>query len=307
MKIVTSGCKYIDIDAYAGCVAYAELLNMKNLHAKAVCTAPWNESITSTVRSWNAPLETVYLPAKQDTFTLIDISEPKYFENFVVLDRVDEVIDHHLGFEVYWQKRLGQNAHIEFIGAACTLVYESWKAAGLVDKMSVTCARLLVCGILDNTLNFGAKITTDRDKQAYKALFAKSNLPDDWAAQYFLECQDAMLQDIAAAVAKDTKNLTYKTFEQPINVGQLAVWDGKTVVANYQAKLQKALASLSPNYYVNLISVGEGKSYFITDNVAVQEWLSKMLGIHFNGSVATADRLWLRKEIKARDITRRNP
>lgn len=29
MKIVTSGLKFLDIDAYAGCIAYAELLRLK--------------------------------------------------------------------------------------------------------------------------------------------------------------------------------------------------------------------------------------------------------------------------------------
>lgn len=29
MVVVTSGKKYIDIDAYAGCIAYAKLLNLK--------------------------------------------------------------------------------------------------------------------------------------------------------------------------------------------------------------------------------------------------------------------------------------
>ena len=46
MKIVTSGSRYIDIDAYASCIAYANLLNLKGIEAKAVSTAKINESIT---------------------------------------------------------------------------------------------------------------------------------------------------------------------------------------------------------------------------------------------------------------------
>lgn len=38
MKIVTSGSKYIDIDAYAGIIAYANLLNLNGISAKAVST-----------------------------------------------------------------------------------------------------------------------------------------------------------------------------------------------------------------------------------------------------------------------------
>lgn len=57
MKIVTSGAPYMDIDAYGGCVAYAELLRILGSHARAVSTAPLNESISKTVRSWQAPLQ----------------------------------------------------------------------------------------------------------------------------------------------------------------------------------------------------------------------------------------------------------
>ena len=44
MKIVTAGSRYIDIDAYAGCIAYANLLNLKGIQAKAVSTAKISEA-----------------------------------------------------------------------------------------------------------------------------------------------------------------------------------------------------------------------------------------------------------------------
>jgi nanoRNase/pAp phosphatase (c-di-AMP/oligoRNAs hydrolase) len=162
MRLVTSGSAYVDIDAYAGCVAYAELLQTHQEDAQAVSTAPLNESISETVHSWHAPLLTLteYNPSEDDTFTLIDVSDPSYFDKIVDIDRVDEVIDHHPGFEKHWQGLIGDKSDIEFIGAACTLVYERWRAAGQLGRMSVLSARLLICGILDNTLNFGAQPTT---------------------------------------------------------------------------------------------------------------------------------------------------
>jgi len=302
MRVVTSGSAYVDIDAYAGCVAYSELLQVQGFEAKAVSTAPLNESISETVRSWQAPIHADYEPSEKDTFTLIDVSDPAYFDKTVDPERVDEVIDHHPGFEEYWQERLGDNSHIEFIGAACTLVYERWKTADLLGKMSVLSARLLICGILDNTLNFGAQVTTQRDVEAYDTLLAQADLPDDWTAQYFTECQEAILQDAVAAIQNDTKTLTFKSFELPICFGQLVVWDGNQVLAEHQSVLQEALASIKPDWFMNLISVGERKSYFVTDNANVQAWLTKLLGVQFDGSVAIADRLWLRKEVIKQDI-----
>ncbi len=302
MRIVTSGSRYLDIDAYAGCIAYAELLQSQGIEAAAVSTAPFNESISKAVRSWQAPLLTKYQPAGNDTFTVIDVSEPAFFDKFVELTRVDEVIDHHPGSEEHWQKLIGNNARIEFIGAACTLVYEQWKAAGLLEKMSVTSARLLICGILDNTLNFGAKVTAPRDIEAYDTLLTKAELPDDWTAQYFTECQNTILQDAAGAIRNDTKTPLFNTFGQPICFGQLTVWDAKQVLAEHQQVLQNTLVNIKPEWFMNLISVGEGKSYFVTNNAQVQAWLSKLLGLKFEGTIAVTDRLWLRKEVIKQDI-----
>ena len=51
MKIVTSGSAYLDIDAYAGCIACAELLNVLGEPAKALSSAPLNDSICASLRA----------------------------------------------------------------------------------------------------------------------------------------------------------------------------------------------------------------------------------------------------------------
>lgn len=302
MRIVTAGSAYIDVDAYAGCIAYAELLQKQGTEARAVSTATLNESISVTLRSWQAPLCMSYIPSKDDTYTLIDLSDPDYFDEIVDQNRVDEVIDHHPGLEEYWQERLGDGAHIEFIGAACTMVYERWKAAKLLEEMSILSVRLLICGILDNTLNFGAKVTSERDIEAYDALISRADLPNDWTARYFMECQDAILGNVAVAIKNDTKILTFKTFDRPVCFGQLVVWDAKQALAEQQGVIREVLANIKSDWFMNLISVGERKSYFITDNTDVQAWLTDLLGVQFDNSIAVADRLWLRKEVIKKDI-----
>ena len=244
----------------------------KELRLSAISTAPLNESVTDTVRSWGVSLKSEYNPAEDDTFTLIDVSEPEFFDKIVNLAKVDEVIDHHPGFEEYWQKRIGSSADIEFIGAACTMVYERWKAADLFGKMSDTSARLLICGILDNTLNFNAKVTTQRDIDAYNTLLTRADLPSGWTAQYFTECQEAILRDAVTAVRNDTKTLQFRTYMGPMRVGQLVVWDGKQVFTKYKDVLRSALSESGPDWFINLISISERKNYFITDTT----WSSRV-------------------------------
>jgi len=303
MKIVTAGARYADIDAYAGCVAYAELLQKQGHTAKAVIEAVPNQSIPAIVRDWPTNIVTKYTPSDSDRFILIDVSEPEYFEHFVDQARIEEVIDHHPGLEEYWKDRIGTGAIIEHVGAACTQIFEKWERAELVSQISETSARLLMCGILDNTLNFGAKITTDRDHHAYAELSKIANLPQGWPAQYFSACQAGIVADLPQAVKDDTKTMdSFKTFTNAIEVGQLAIWDGQELATRSFDTFKKTLQADQPFWFMNVISIKDGRSYFVTDEPAVQTWLTDLLGVQFDGDIAAADRMWLRKEIKKADI-----
>lgn len=297
MKIITAGAAYLDIDAYAGITAYAELLRKQGISARAVSTAPLNESITNSIRAWPVSLHREHTSQPDDTFTLIDISNPEHFDTFVDNDRIDAVIDHHPGYEAYWKLRIGDGADIEPVGSVCTQIYERWRAASRLSEISETSARLLVCGILDNTLNFGAKITTPRDKVAFDDLLQIANLPIDWPARYFDECQGSIMQNPVEAIQNDTKTLQFLGRSEKISVGQCAVWDATDIIHSYNIELQNNFDAKDQPWFVNIISISEGKSYFLASDPDVQEWLSRLLGCEFIGSLAIASRLWLRKEI----------
>ncbi len=299
--VVTSGKPYLDIDGYAGCVAYAELLRTQGHTAIAASTSPLNESVPSTLRSLKAEFETDYQSVPNDVFALIDVSDPDHFDRFVNLDHVVEVIDHHVGFEKYWSERPCVKLDVEFIGAACTQIYERWQRAGLLNQMSETSTKLLMAGILDNTLNFGASVTTDRDRTAYKDLRQRTALTDDWPAQYFTECERTILGDFEAAVLNDSKVLKFEMFEHAISVGQLVIWDAGPIL-NQQQAIKRTLQSKKPNWFMNVISLKDRCSYVITDDQQIQVWLSNLLGLEFHRDVAKAGRLWLRKEIIKRDL-----
>lgn len=302
MNIITSGYPYIDIDAYAACIAYAELQNLLGNPSLAVSTAPLNESITPEVLSWQAPLETNYVPSKNNRFVLIDLSDPKFFEKFVVAGQVSEIIDHHPGFETYWQKHLGDRAQIESIGSVGTIIFERWQAAGMAGSISQLSARLLLTAILENTLNFGAQITHERDHAAYKALLKPAGLPPDWAEQYFRGLEGTISKDIGGALIGDTKVLPFKTFSHPLVVAQIVVWDGQKILDQYSDIIESMLANIGQPWFLNLVSVRQKKSYFLCRDAETKQWLGTLLAVGFTSSVGVANRLWLRKEIIKQDL-----
>lgn len=304
MRIITAGDTYMDIDAYAGCVAYAELLQQMDISAQAVSTATLNQSIPPIVREWLVSLQTSYQPSPDNTFTLIDVSNPEYFQSFVDLDHVDEVIDHHPGFKDFWHNRIGDKTTIEHVGAACTQVFEKWQQAQLADNISQTSARLLMCGILDNTLNFGAKIANARDREAYDALSTYAHLPANWPEIYFEACQTYIMQDLADAIINDTKNVKYTTFPRRMAVGQVAIWDAADAIHQSFDVFKSTLQNIQPDWCMNIISIDGNKSYFVSDVPEVRDWFAQVLNVQFDGNVSVADRMWLRKEIMKADIGR---
>lgn len=302
MKIVTSGLSFLDIDAYAGCIAYAELLNLQGKGAIAFSSATMNESITQTIRSWNAPLQTNYTPKLNDTFVLIDVSGPDFLDKFVDVDKVEEVIDHHIGYERYWEERIGARSNIEFIGSVCTQVYESWQKAGLIGQMSKTSARLLVSGILDNTLNFQADITTTRDHEAYNQLLEMASLSKNWTAQYFQECEKSIFADIKRALANDTKKMKFQNLDSSdVAFGQLVIWNADQAIDKYRDIIEKVMFSKSSDWLINIVSINDGRSFFLASNNKVIKWAEQILNVTFNERLAHASRLWLRKEIAKKD------
>lgn len=302
MQIVTAGWPYLDIDAYAGIIGYAELLNLKQIKASAISTAPLNESIPPIVREWETSLQRTYNPSNNDKFRLVDLSDPDYFEKFVDLDRVNEVIDHHVGFEEYWQAKIGAGARIEFIGAACTLIFESWKEAGLLSQISETSARLLVCGILDNTLNFGADVTTNRDEAAYRELLHYANLPENWTELYFEDCERAITDNLEQSLGKDTKTVNFNGFlEGTVGFAQAVVWDGRAFADEYMKDIRDCMNRDHRHWFMNVIGLKDKHSRFLVSDTGTESWLVGLLKLSKQDGIPQADRLWLRKEVLKRD------
>ena len=294
MEIVTSGKKYIDIDAYAGIIAYANLLKLKGIQAKAVSTANLNESITPSLLRFNVKLDK-YQRSKDDEFIIIDVSDKIFFDKIVNEEKVVEVIDHHVGFEEYWKKILQEKSKIEFIGSVATIIVEEYEKETLLNSMSKEIAILLMSAILDNTLNFKAKITTERDKIAYEKLSQIAGIADNYAEKYFLECQKNIENNLELAIKNDTKPQKIRDI-LPYAFGQLTLWNKKFIFENIDV-VYTTLSKIHDEWMMNIISLEEGKSYIIAKNEIVKKRLEKLFNKTFTKDIMELDNVWLRKEI----------
>ena len=294
--IITAGSTYLDIDAYACCVAMAELLRLKGENAVAYSAATANYSVCpSLVKEGqihkNLPLN---FREKDAHYIIVDVSDPDYIKDSVPLDRVIEVYDHHVGFEAYWTSRIGKGTHIEFIGAAATLIYREWKREGLEDKLPSDTARLLIAAILDNTLNLTSSNTTQEDREAFEDLCKIANVGSEFCAAYFSEVQKSVEVDLKNALMGDLKILR-DTAVLPPKIAQLCVWDAQSIFAhlpNIRAWFEGEDA-----WMVNLISLKEGCSYFLCDDPQYQTNIERVFDVRFEKGIAKSPVSYLRKQI----------
>ncbi|EPL03490.1 bifunctional oligoribonuclease/PAP phosphatase NrnA [Pseudomonas sp. CF161] len=294
MIIVTSGSAYLDIDAYACCIAYAELLNRQGRSARAVSSAPLNESVAASLRTLGPGLDR-YVPKPDDEFVLVDISNHLHLDPIVALERVVEVIDHHPGFEEFWDRRLAQRADIRQIGAACTQVFQRWQASGLLASISPASATLLAAGILDNTLNFTGHSCTAADREAYAALAALAGLDPQWARGYFGECQRAIEGQLEQALLKDLKVMA-PISNLPRTFAQLTVWDAGQLLLQ-RRQIEQVLGRQGEDWLLNLISLREHKSYLLTGSAGSSQKLALLVDCPAQDGVRVLDRPVLRKEL----------
>ncbi|EJZ57814.1 Inorganic pyrophosphatase/exopolyphosphatase [Pseudomonas fluorescens R124] len=295
MKIITSGASYLDIDAYACCIAYAELLNLQGVPARAVSSAKPNSSVSPTVLSWGAAFQR-YTPQANDEFVLVDVSDYHHFDPLVVLDQVVEVIDHHPGYEPYWAERLGSAADIRPIGAAATLVFQRWQAAGLLSRISEQSAKLLATAILDNTLNLTGQMTSEADIEAYEVLMQRANLPANWPEQYFLECQAAIEADLQTALAADLKRFKPDS-NLPQVFAQMTVWDADALLHKHRNEIGGWMAGQGDDWLLNVISIRDGKSCLLAEPLLSQQKLDRLLPLQWQAGMAVVKPSMLRKEL----------
>ena len=257
MKIITSGSRYIDIDAYAGCIAYRHLLQLKGIECKAVSTAKVNESVTQELLSLKVKLDQ-YEPKREDEFIIIDVSDKKFFDNLVKEEKIIEIIDHHTGFEADWEKKLGKNSKIENIGSVATLIFELYEKENLQNKITKDIAYLMMAAILDNTLNFKAKITNKRDKETYEKLMVIAGENKNYASKYFLTCQQMIEKNIVMAIENDTK-IGVISKSLPNVISQLTIWK-KNNLWDKKQQIRETLNNFGREWILNLIVLEEGKS-----------------------------------------------
>ncbi len=295
--IITSGSHYLDIDAYACCIALKELFELKGREAIAYSFGVYNYSICKSLIEEEKLINRFPEECPKETaeYIIVDVSDPDYLEKSIPLDNVIEIYDHHSGFEEYWKSRIGEKAHIEFIGAAATLIYREWKKDNLQDKMSVSTAKLLLAAILDNTLNLTSSNTTNEDRNAFDELCKIAGVNEEWSDLYFSEVQKNIEKDLKNALFNDIKRIQ-KNDVLPPRIAQLCIWNAAEILKKLPT-IREWLNDSTDSWMINIIDLKHSCSYFVCDAVDYQNNIENIFDVRFESGVAKTNTPYLRKEI----------
>lgn len=299
MQIITTGFKNTDIDAFASVIAYSNLQNLLNVRSIPVIVGNLNQSVTQTVRDMGFEYMTEFsedLREEGNTFVLMDFSEPEYIPDFVDIDKVSIVYDHHSGFEEFWNKRIGNNARIEEIGAAATFVFQDIVNVNKLNDIPSGILLLLYTAIISNTLNLNASITKDKDREAVKVLRDLGVIPDNWDEEFFNEVSSTIVSNPKKAIKEDTKILNINNNE--VCISQLELWNSNSFIANNTKLLEESLNSFNSELkFLTCPSISENRTYFLIVDENIKNILEKLLEIKFENNIGVLEKLILRKEI----------
>ena len=298
MVVITVGKNYIDIDGYASCLAYRELLKMNEVDAKFVSNSVLNYGITDSLLDLPFQIDD-YQINSEDKFIILDLSDKSFFPDFVKEDNIIELIDHHPGFENYWENKLGSHAIIEKIGAVATIIVEKYEQYNMLNKMNKDIAKLLMAAILDNTLNFTAQITKERDLIAYKKL-EQITQEYNFASLYFSECQNVIENNLRLSIINDLKIQKVNEY-LPEVLGQLTIWDVTKLLEQINI-IKETMNNYGDKWAINIISLKENKSYIIysKDDIAIN--ISKLFNCICEDDMLIIQPGKLRKEIIGRAL-----
>lgn len=286
-----------DLDGVACMVAYAEFLQKTGTDAVAgIIGEPHVEAVYLLDR-FGIP-HPAHIPDAQgvERIVLVDASDPVDLEGAVPSDRVIEVIDHR---EVHEASAFSNaKAQIELVGAASTLVGERFHRQGIVPSRH---SAILLCGgIISNTRNLRAGVTTDRDRQMLAWLNAVAQLSEDFWHELFTAKSDVSGGKLAQRIRGDIKYM--KLGETSVGIAEIEMLGAEEILTERLQEVARELRGVQQEHrlgyaFLVVVDLGDMTTSLVAPDEESRALVSRALQVSFEGPVARLPRLLMRKQI----------
>ncbi len=293
--VLITGYVNPDLDAYACAVGYAELWQKMGREAVGGCYGEPLDEVKYVLSLVGESQVLDYAVENYSAYIVVDTSDPYHLPAGLPTSQVEEVVDHHL----YNDLTLFPNARLDIqaVGAAATLIVERFQNHG--HQPSRSTAALLYGAIISNTLNFQAKVSTERDSKAAQWLLPLAELPQDFIHSLFTVKSNVAGDRLLELLRLDMSGS--ETDGKIYTIGQLEMVGVPELLSTRVAELQQFMAELhdAQHAYVTFLSLSDvelGKTYFITPLPETRQILESTLHIQFKNGIGEYPELILRKE-----------
>lgn len=246
------GHKKPDLDATVSAMAVAEFRKQRgdNNNPTPVLADPINPETTAVFSKFNLEAPKVITSADikpEDKVILVDHNEVEQRLDGLNQDQIIAVIDHH-------KVNLNLNLPIKIttlpVGSTCTIVYLKFKQYNL--SIPEPLAKLMLGGILSDTVGLKSGTTTEKDRQAVNDLGSISKIED--IDSFTLEIFKAK-SNISSLTPEQIVKNDYKVFDfaKKTFIGQVETVEQDLVLNNRKAELLASMQQVKQSEGVELL------------------------------------------------------
>ena len=297
LEVVITTYRDPDTDGFACALAYAEFFNRIGKPAVAKLFGRLHRESLYVLKSLrhkhiNKPVSEF----SRRKIILVDASETKGLDPSVVTKQVVGIIDHRSANEA--GKFINAEIQIEPVGAAATLIAEKFHKTR--QPISRLAAGLLYAGIISNTLNLKARVTTSRDRKMANWLFAQAKLPRDLIKGMFLAKSDLTGNKLKKQMIHDLA--WFYIGKKMIGIAQLEIVGARILIKYRMDDFDRIMARIKRRYhmdhiFLSIIDLRQGNNTFVCFDPDYRLVLEKTLRVKFKHNIAKWFGLIMRKEI----------
>ncbi len=204
MNTYVVGHKNPDTDSVVAAIAFAEFENRVGKPSSPAVAGALNKETAYVLETFGVETPPL-LPAEDKKIIIVDVNEPSQLADNAKPEEVVGVLDHHKIGGLSTAEPI--YVRIEPLGSTSTLVTRLFRAEGF--DIRETTAKLLLAGILSDTLNFNSPTTTDIDKETAEFLNKTAGLDMNSLAQEMFKAKS----DLTGISSEELVKADYKVFD----------------------------------------------------------------------------------------------
>lgn len=295
MKYIVTSYINPDLDGTASMYAYAEYLRKTGENGEFYIEGNPMHEVQIVCDIFQIRLNPVAKINETDNIVVVD-------SNYLVglphvnPENIVQFIDHHAVTE---SEKICKNANfqIEMVGAAATLIAEKFQKNK--TEISRESAILLYYGIISNTINLKAKVTTLKDLEMAKWLQEQcKEISREKVEEIFIkksQIRDGLRKEMEVQVVWNWKDKT-------ITIGQLEYANIEEFLAQKETEIREILKTVKQEnnldyIIVNCVDTLNGYSTILAIDEQTERVMAELLKIKFVNQKAKLNELLLRKEI----------